>query len=502
MILSPTLADIERSAQSDAERKIARILSAIPEPDCVAFWSKKLRTHPTKQQSEADFVILWKGVVLVIEAKGGGVKKFEGRWYSSDRRGDWHLLRESPMDQAQSAAYALREILRSMNAGWVRLGAMVVTPDIEHPPESIEWKGSQWLAKESMNRGGLAAGLDAAKADLRPPSPGAKVESLAKVRDALFGEFALLPVIDAQRGAVIDEQNLATFGQARVLSGLSRNQRILVRGGAGTGKSLVLAEAAKQEAEEGRSVLITFRSPGLRSLFESRVSGSRVAVKSFDELDAGEKCDVLLVDEAQDLMSADAIDRLDQALTGGIAGGRWRMFLDHNNQAQVDGRFDPEVLELVSAEAMDYSLNTNVRNTKAIVHVVQEYLGADVGDPGIVNGERIQWHWVEGADGVVEANTLAQDMKATGTPASSIWIIPVEGYPDADSVDHGIRVVSPKIAKGLEADHVIVCDLPTIFDDAAIAAFYVAVTRARVTLHIVATQADKKRLRALVRARG
>ncbi len=54
-------------------------------------------------------------------------------------------------------------------------------------------------------------------------------------------------MIDAQRGAIIDEQNRATEGQARVLAALSRNHRVLVFGGAGTGKSLVLAEAAKQE---------------------------------------------------------------------------------------------------------------------------------------------------------------------------------------------------------------------------------------------------------------
>lgn len=502
MILSPTLPEIERAAQSDAERKFARILSQIPESDSVAFWSKKLRSHPNKQQSEADFVVLWKGIVLVIEVKGGGVSKFDGKWYTTDRHGDWHPLKESPMDQASSAKYALQEILRSMSAAWVRFGAIVVTPDTEQPPDSIEWKGSQWLAKEAMTAPALEKAFDRAKADLPEPPARARLESMAKLRELLFGEFSLIPVIDAQRGAVLDEQNIATSGQARVLAGLSRNPRIMVLGGAGTGKSLVLAEAAKQEYAAGRSVLITFQSPGLRSFFEARMEGSAIKVVPFDELTAENRYDVLLVDEAQDLMSASAMDVLDRVIAGGIADGRWRMFLDHNNQAQVDGRFDPEVLEIVGADAIEYDLSLNVRNTKAIVHIVQEYLGADVGDPGIVNGERIQWRWIESDNNLNEALALARELKSAGMRPSGTWIIPVSSVSDLDEVRDGIRVASPRVAKGLEADHVIVCNLPDEFDSAATAAFYVAVTRARVTLHIIATNADKKRLQALARKRG
>ena len=91
-------------------------------------------------------------------------------------------------------------------------------------------------------------------------------------------------------------------------------------------------------------------------------------------------------------MTADAMDRIDQAIVGGRESGRWRMFLDQNNQAHVDGAYDPDVAELLGTEAIWVDLDLNVRNTQAIVHVVQEYLGADVGDPGIVHGEKVYWH--------------------------------------------------------------------------------------------------------------
>jgi len=502
VILSPDLHDIEASAQSGAERRVARLLHSIPSADAVAFHSVKLRSHEYKQMAEADFVVLWKGAAIVIEVKGGGVKKFDGAWYSVDRNGDPHRLGTSPMEQARSAMFALKKILDEDGLGWFPGTAAVVTPDIDGPPSSPEWKSTHWLAKESMTGAALASALDVI-AKSAPAAPrNARLARTDELRTRLFGEFSRLPVIDAQRGAVIDEQNTATEEQARVLAGLAKNQRILVLGGAGTGKSVVLAEAAKQEADAGRSVLVTFRSPGLRSFFEPRLVGREIEILEFDALATTRRFDVVFVDEAQDLMSAEAMDVLDRVVIGGRSDGRWRMFLDPNNQAHVHGRFDADVLELVASDAMEYDLSKNVRNTRAIVHMVQEYLGADVGNPGIVNGERIHWEWTSESETLGPALELAKGLKRDGVRPVDIWVIPVSVDSDFDESRDGFRVLSPRVGKGLEAEHVIVCDLPAEYDDASLSAFYVAVTRARVTLHVIAGQADKKRLQTLERING
>ncbi|MBJ7308211.1 MAG: ATP-binding protein [Acidimicrobiia bacterium] len=300
----------------------------------------------------------------------------------------------------------------------------------------------------------------------------------------------------------MDEQNRATDDQARVLASLARNQRMMVLGGAGTGKSLVLAEAAKQEATAGRSVLITFFSPDLAKFFEPLVAHRSIDVVPFEHLDDDKSYDVVLIDEAQDLMTVEAMDRLDGLTNGGRSGGRWRMFLDPNNQAHVDGRFDEDVYELVAADALSFDLSRNIRNTKAIVHVVQEYLRADIGDPGIVNGDKIQWHRSDGHAGVAEATTVARELVDQGARRSSIWIISASSISAPSLTQDGITVTSPRFAKGFEAEYVIVCDLPVNFDDAGVAALYVAVTRARVSLHIVASPDDTKRLQELARNRG
>lgn len=502
MILVPDLTDIEHHTASEAERRTARLLRAIDDGEgAVGFHSVKLRSHATKQQAEADFVVLWKTVVVLVEVKGGGVRKYDGVWYSIDRRGDWHKLIDSPMEQARSAMYALKDILREDGAGWFAHEAVVVTPEIDTPPRSIEWQPSHWLAKDDMTMEAMSSALDAVAVSARKPPARRRIATTTDLRRRLFGEFTRMPVFDAQRGAIIDDQNRATAGQARFLASLARNPRVMVFGGAGTGKSLVLIEGAKQDADQGKSVLITFRSPALLNFFASYMAERHIDIVPFDRLGPAKRYDSVFVDEAQDLMTSEGMDRLDAAVTGGRAAGRWRMFLDSNNQAHLDGRFDDDVFEIVSSEALSVDLDLNVRNTRAIVQMVQEYLGADVGDPGIVHGERVQWHTHEGTADVEAAETVARGLVAGGIGTDDIWIIDVTSNAAPAVTSDGFVVTSPSHAKGLEAEYVLVCNLPTSFDRAGTAALYVAVTRARVALHIVFSKEDRRRLQELVRLR-
>jgi len=458
-----------------------------------------LRSHRQKQQAEADFIIVWDGVVVVLEVKGGGVRCVEGQWWSIDRRKDWNRLRESPMDQANGAKVALRDILKENGLGWYADQHAVITPDVDDLDRAIGWYPSHWLVAGDMTVDGLTRAFD--KIVCRAPLPPQRTRRapIREVRERLFGEFTRLPRIDVERGAVLEEQSRATSGQARYLEGLDRSARVVVLGGAGTGKSLALAEGAKQDADRGRSVLVTFRSPGLTSFFQTLVVDRGIDVIPFDQLAANKTYDAVFVDEAQDLMTAAAMDRLDIVVAGGRAAGRWRMFLDPNNQAHVDGDFDQDVHDLVLDEAVTFELPMNVRNTKPIVHVVQSYLGADIGDPAIVHGEELHWHDVPVPADVTAARALAEELVEQGVRSNSIWLIDCRSVEPPYRDRRGVVVTSPRYAKGLEADRVIVFNLPEIYDEVSTSAFYVAVTRARVALHLVISVQDKKRLQTMLR---
>lgn len=500
MILVPDLTTILKIAKSDAEKRVARILLNIDaDDDAVAFYSVKLRSHPRKEQAEADFVILWKGVVIVIEVKGGGVQRLDGIWWTKNRRQEWSKLTESPMEQADGAKYSLRDILKEDGLGWYADQHAVIIPDIDELNNSLGWYESHWATSKQMTIAGIEEMLDSVKDRAQSPPHGVRRATQSQIRTRLYGEFAKLPAIDAQRGAVIEEQNRATAGQAKYLEGLSRNPRLLVLGGAGTGKSLALAEGARQESDQGRSVLITFKSPGLVEYFSALVGDHRVTVRPFGELPANSKYDSCFVDEAQDLMTSMDMDILERHIKGGLTNGSWRMFLDPNNQAQVDGRFDQDTYDLMREDATVFRLPMNVRNTKPIVHVVQSYLGADIGDPGIVNGESLNWHKAADRADVESAELLISDLVKDGLNPRNTWIIDVSSDSPPYYTKSGAIVTSPKHAKGLESERVIVCNIPEVFDTQAIASFYVAVTRARVGLHIILSKDDRKRLQELAR---
>jgi hypothetical protein len=247
-------------------------------------------------------------------------------------------------------------------------------------------------------------------------------------------------------------------------------------------------------------VLITFRSPGLTAFFETLVANRGIDVVPFDDVAVHRAYDAVFVDEAQDLMTAEAMDRLDAVVKGGRADGRWRMFLDPNNQAHVDGGFDPDVYGLVLDEAVPFPLPMNVRNTKPIVRMVQSYLRADIGDAAIVHGEDLHWHEVAALADLEAAEEVADDLIEQGARPDSIWLVDCRSSEPPRQNERGVTVTSPRHSKGLEADRVVVYNVPENLDEAGAAAFYVAVTRARVALHLVISVQDRKRLQGLLRA--
>ncbi len=76
--------------------------------------------------------------------------------------------------------------------------------------------------------------------------------------------------------------------------------------------------------------------------------------------------DCLIVDEAQDMMTGAILDLFDTVVDGGLEAGRWRFFLDANNQAAVYGQFESGAHERVRQFGTLSVLPVNCRNTKPV----------------------------------------------------------------------------------------------------------------------------------------
>lgn len=89
--------------------------------------------------------------------------------------------------------------------------------------------------------------------------------------------------------------------------------------------------------------------------------------------------DAIVVDEAQDLLTAACMSRIGRLVRGGLGKGRWRMFLDPNNQSGLHEPMDPHVLDDLRGVAAQHKLRRNCRNTQQIVLQTRLLTGADIG---------------------------------------------------------------------------------------------------------------------------
>lgn len=486
--------------QSMAERRVAALLDQIDSSDqAVAYHSVHLPEHEYKAMAEADFVVLWKGVIVVLEVKGGNIRREQGVWIFRDRFGVDHKKAEGPWQQAQSAMFALRKRVEAkLVSPRYPYASMVVTPD-QILGADVEWAPWEYAGNADMTVSRFEKRLDHAAGVARSHHGHDSPQSFKPLRAILRSDFDRMGRL-SDEADMIDRQMVSLVeGQAELLEGLEDNPRMIIKGGAGTGKTLLAAEAAARRAAEGKRVLFTCRSEAVVRLVADLVKGADVACVAFEELDGDQQYDVVVVDEAQDLMNVEAIATLDLILEGGIDSGMWWMFLDQNNQAHIDGCFDHDMLTEILRIGVQYTLRLNCRNTQPIITQTQTLLGADLGAPRVGAGPRvISKHVLTPKDAAEEIDAELARLRDGGVSPREIAIVTVGADP-RDSVawqtaaarrgalgqpseTKGLKLWTPKQIKGLEARHVLVVDVDDLGETHALSHLYVAMTRARISL--------------------
>ncbi|MCZ2849136.1 nuclease-related domain-containing DEAD/DEAH box helicase [Modestobacter sp. VKM Ac-2978] len=507
MKLIPSLAQLGQ-IESRGEFRVAELIAQmVPSRPATCLYSVHLPRHEYKRMSEIDFLIVYDDLVLVVEVKGGRLSRRAGAWTFTDRYGETSEKREGPFEQARTGMHALRDGLRKrLPALDVAFGYLVVTPDQELGRD-LEWDPQVLAGPRAMSVTALERALEEARSywldkELRRPVGNAYRDLLSVLRP----DFDRVPSMASRVASLENEYVRFADRQYELLLVAERNRRIVCLGGAGSGKTLLAVETARRAALVGDRVLLTCRSKALASVLRQALSGSGVTCLPFESTADAEPADVLIVDEAQDLMDLQSYAQLDALILGGWEKGRWRLFCDTNNQANIDGTFDRSVFEELAATATVVELPFNCRNTATIVHQTQMVTGADIGVARAGQGPPVEYKQCPDDDAtarlldahlkhlrqaevddedivVVTIRDVIADSAARESKAFRTGRLTPVLDPAAETAGK-IRLTTATQIKGLEAAHVCVVDVEDVVDLHARARLYVAMTRARISLWI------------------
>jgi hypothetical protein len=497
-----------------------------------ALHSLNLPEHEYKQSGELDFVLVLDSLVLGIEVKGGGVSCASGVWTYSDRAGHHRTDLEGPFRQVASAMRALKDTLgarlgaqtlRTVGFGW-----LVITTD-QDLRTSVEWAPETHLGRTSWSAG---AGLDAAVhrvvAYWLDKQLGAR--PLDRVdRERLLGvlrpDFERVQALSAAAADLDVTFERLTEEQLRRLTELEDNDRVLFRGGAGTGKTFLAAEAARRAVARGDRVALVCRSTVLAAYLRSRALPTEVLVLDHAGLrravDDGIEVDYAVVDEAQDLMNLTDLDLVDRLLAGGLTEARWAFFYDANRQARLYRGYEPEGEEYLSGLGpTKLRLTRNCRNTIEIAYATRAHTGADVGIATAGQGPPVAFVDVSSdeeeaaaldahlkelrGDGVAPGQVTVltcTDVDGSSARRSSFWrrgrlrvvdATTAEQWPVPESTLATVREF-----KGLENAFIALVDLPAMDGEEALDQLYVAMSRAKAGLWVAVRPETKRQMSEL-----
>ena len=412
--------------------------------------------HPARPR-EIDFLIFMPEhcSIVCLEVKGGSFTRDGGHWYRQPKH---ELVQPSPPEQARGAMFAFEKEFKSyfQSNSLLSLGCAVAFTDAEFTTGGNKTFAAE-IIENSDARDPDRLGKKLADYAATLPKAGVKqkleenpedwLEALEAIDNLqLKLEEAVMITANPERivrrdletlGAQLLRLTTDQFNSLKRIQ-LPRNRRCVIDGAAGTGKTVLAMELARQLCESGKSVALLCSNPYLSSRFKlwtqtlpednggSVVAGTPATLpleplaanetlrdryherlndypelkKSprpgslnndewgdfiegiIQDLGQGEvSFDYLIVDEAQNLCEEVFLELMNALLKRGLIEGRWTMFGDFTNQNIFDeGRRNG--IEILESRGLNFSedlLETNCRNTYEIAAAFAMF--ADIESP-------------------------------------------------------------------------------------------------------------------------
>lgn len=287
-------------SQSRTELRLFRALGDQLGPQFTVLHSVAWIAKPrdgAPRDGETDFVVLHPVLgALVIEVKGGRIELDyrQARWTSTDRQGREHEIK-NPFQQAKVGKFGLLQKLRESPA-WQRLqiqrfniGHAAFFPDIGNGRSLRGPDAPLEIIGDSEDMADLGRWVTGALEYWSGTDTGRLGELGSRGVDQIVSMFARTVATRALLSARIRSEEARrielTERQAIVLDMLCRQNRVMIAGGAGTGKTLLAREKAVRLAQEGMRTLLMCFNRGLADhLREQCVGVENLDVASFHQV--------------------------------------------------------------------------------------------------------------------------------------------------------------------------------------------------------------------------
>lgn len=535
--------------KSNAERKMYDVLQELNLKNAYVLHSLGLPRHRSKIYGEIDFVVVCERGVACLEIKGGRVECRDGQWTFIDRYGTERVKPEGPFAQVTGNMFSLRDILKRHFEGNphmrnILMASGVVFPDITFHSDSQEIIPEIIYDRTTEDISGyLNRVFDYwQQRQHREPSK-LSPSDIREIVQFLRADFCFISSLNDRLEQVEQKLVRLTKEQAQLMQALGMNDHLIVEGGAGTGKTLLAAEYARRQLEQGNRVLYLTYNKNLahhvmRSLPESgqlKVVNIHALFGEYIPVDVEElkkdpqnyfaqvlperfydyisdkmatdpeaekiQYDVLIMDEGQDILKPLYLYSLDCLLKGGLNLGRWAVFYDEKQNI-----YNPEYQEgmdiLRSYPHTKFRLFVNCRNTVQIGTYSAKASGVTFAEFLRENGEEVgKISYEDEKDFGRKIKEILKVLREGKVSAGDITFLSPKKYKNSKLAAMKVKVnelnddfqpdpAVPVYAtiqgfKGLDAKVVILCDVEALRNETFSQYIYLAGTRARTLLYIV-----------------
>ena len=562
-MLPPEMGD---QVKSRAEVKIFELCKQDLGPEYTVLHSLGIAGREGKPWSEIDFVVVGPPGVFCIEVKGGRIARRDGMWHFTDGSDNTNTRREGPFDQAAGGAAQIHKFLINSDSTLsnVAVGSGVAMPDCKFDARGpdVEFK----ILFDERNLADPFSKFIRRLTDYwhgRLEQQGKRLLTLNqatvnRIVSLLRGDFDIRPSLKTRIGYVKDDLLKLTEEQFKVLDTIEENPRVLVQGGAGTGKTLLALEEARRRGKGGERVFFaclgghladslkslvsdipeievidlgrfmreTVAEAGLTDMvpsaapeFLERTFYPETCLDALMTLDRLEEFDCVIVDEGQDLMWPAYLDIFDAILKGGLKNGSWKVFFD-GTQNIKNGINAEGFKKLTDCHPTRTSLSINCRNSLQIATATHLMSGIPVVKTLKADGPDVNNYYYNDSDHqrkmvnnalnrllseklepsricILGPKSFTESLVCDGLPSTTVRIVPdaVASLPNSKMV----RYSTIKDFKGLDADAVLLVDMEDFQSDQSRFELYVAGTRACAFLEVFINSKAKDQYEQRVR---